>query len=277
MSHDLVRDYYGARLGSSGDLRTDACCDMTAVPAAARKLLANIHPDVTARYFGCGTVIPDGLAGATVVDLGCGTGRDVYLLAQLVGPEGRVIGIDMTPEQLAVARETLPWHRARFGAECPAIEFHEGLIEHLDALPVAAGLVDVIVSNCVINLAQDKGAVFRGARRLLRPEGAVHFADVYADRPVPTELRADPVLLGECLSGALDWEGFERLVAASGFAPPELLASRPLGVTDPTLLARLGEIRFTAATCRLSATARPGAMPPGHPDFGEPRNGSCCG
>lgn len=269
-THQMVRDYYGARLAGTGDLRTDACCDAGAVPERARRLLANIHPEVTARYYGCGTVIPGGLEGATVVDLGCGTGRDVYLLAQLVGPRGRVIGVDMTPEQLAVARGTLDWHRTRFGAGCPEIEFHEGLIERLEELPIEAGSVDAIVSNCVINLAEDKAAVFRGARRLLRPGGAMEFADVYADRPVPAELRADPVLLGECLAGALDWEGFGRLVAATGFAPPRLLASRPLAVADPALRARLGPVRFASATCRLvpAGDAKATGTASDVPDFG---------
>jgi len=250
-THDAVRRYYGETLSASADLKTDACCDASAMPAHLRPLLARVHPEVLARYYGCGTAIPEGLAGATVLDLGCGTGRDVYLLAQLVGGGGRVIGLDMTPEQLAVARATLPWHRARFGADCPEIAFHEGLIEALDALPLAPGSVDAIVSNCVINLSPDKAAVFRGAHRLLKPGGEIHFADVYADREIPAELQEDEVLRGECLSGALTPERFAAEAAAAGFAAPRIVAARPLSIGDAEIARRLGETRFASATYRL--------------------------
>jgi SAM-dependent methyltransferase len=255
-----VRDYYGRVLGGSDSLATDACCDASAVPAHARPLLANIHEEVTRRYYGCGTVLPEALEGARVLDLGCGTGRDVYLLAQLVGRGGMVAGVDMTPEQLAVARGTLEWHRARLGADCPEISFHDGLIEELEALPVPPASLDAVVSNCVINLSPDKPAVFAGARRLLKQGGELHFADVYADRRVPEALRADPVLHGECLAGALYWRDFLEAARQAGFAAPRVLGARPLAVTDPTIRARLGEIRFFSATCRLfRLDERPGA------------------
>jgi len=256
---NAVRRYYGETLRATADLRTDACCDATAVPDRAKPLLARIHRDVTARYYGCGTVLPEAIGGATVLDLGCGTGRDVYLLAQLVGPEGRVIGVDMTPEQLATARETLPWHQAAFGAACPQIEFHDGLIERLDALPIAPGSVDVIVSNCVVNLSPDKAAVLRGAARLLKPGGEMHFADVYADREIPPALRDDPVIKGECLGGALTPSDFAALAEAAGFHAPRLLTHRPLGISDAEIAAKLGGIRFVSATYRLFRGAEPRA------------------
>lgn len=102
--HDVVQDYYGRQLRSSEDLKTSACCDPTRVPAWLKPLLANIHEEVLERYYGCGLICPPLLEGLTVLDLGCGSGRDVYALAQLVGPTGRVVGVDMTEEQLAVAR-----------------------------------------------------------------------------------------------------------------------------------------------------------------------------
>ena len=178
MDHDTVRRSYGGALASSADLRTDACCDTSAVPGRIRPLLARIHDEVLARYYGCGTVVLERLTGATVLDLGCGTGRDVWLLAQLVGPEGRVIGVDMTPEQLALARDTLGWHRERLGAEAPEIALHDALIERLGDLPSAPGSVDVIVSNRGVNLSPDKRAVLAGAARLLTPGGEMHFSDV---------------------------------------------------------------------------------------------------
>jgi len=244
-----VREYYGTTLSSSADLRTSACCDAASVPAALKPLLARIHPQVSARYYGCGLVAPPLLAGARVLDLGCGSGRDAYLLAQQVGASGAVVGVDMTPQQLAVARDHQAWHAEQFGYA--NVHFVEGLIEQLDQLPLEPGSFDVVVSNCVVNLATDKGAVLAGVRRLLKPGGEFYFADVYADRRIDDHLRDDPVLYGECLSGALYWNDFLRIARQSGFVDPRLVTSRPLAITDPELLARLGEVRFYSATYRL--------------------------
>ncbi|MBL8510042.1 MAG: methyltransferase domain-containing protein, partial [Betaproteobacteria bacterium] len=113
--YDVVKDYYGKQLQSSDDLKTSACCDISQVPDWLKPLLSNIHEEVLSRYYGCGLVCPPLLQGARVLDLGCGSGRDVYALAQLVGPEGSVVGVDMTEEQLAVARRHQAYHREKFG------------------------------------------------------------------------------------------------------------------------------------------------------------------
>ena len=244
-----VRQYYGSTLASSADLRTNACCDASSVPEALKPLLARIHPEVSARYYGCGLVAPPLLEGARVLDLGSGSGRDVYLLAQLVGPAGQVVGVDMTPEQLAVATAHQGWHAEQFGYS--NVRFLEGLIEQLDQLDLEPASFDVVISNCVVNLATDKAAVLGGVRRLLKPGGEFYFADVYADRRIDPALRSDPVLYGECLSGALYWNDFLRLARNCGFADPRLVSSRPLAITDPALLARTGETRFFSATYRL--------------------------
>ncbi len=244
-----VQEYYGATLSSSADLRTSACCDASSVPAALRPLLARIHPEVLSRYYGCGLVVPPLLEGLRVLDLGCGSGRDVYLLAQLVGAGGAVVGVDMTPEQLAVARRHQRHHAEQFGFA--NVEFLEGRIEQLEQLPLEPGSFDLVISNCVVNLSADKLAVLQGVRRLLKSGGEFYFADVYADRRVPEELRHDPVLYGECLSGALYWNDFLRLARQAGFADPRLVSDRPLEITDPDLAARTGAIRFASATYRL--------------------------
>jgi arsenite methyltransferase len=244
-----VQEYYGTTLSSSADLRTDACCDASSVPEALRPLLARIHPEVLSRYYGCGLVVPPLLEGLRVLDLGCGSGRDVYLLAQLVGPNGAVVGVDMTPEQLGVARRHQQHHADQFGFS--NVDFLEGRIEQLEHLPLAHGSFDLVISNCVVNLSTDKLAVLNGVRRLLKSGGEFFFADVYADRRVPEALRHDPVLYGECLSGALYWNDFLRLARQAGFADPRLVNDRPLEITDAELTARTGAIRFFSATYRL--------------------------
>ncbi|PKO44929.1 MAG: methyltransferase type 11 [Betaproteobacteria bacterium HGW-Betaproteobacteria-3] len=247
--HDIVQDYYGRQLQSTADLKTSACCDIDQIPAWLKPLLARIHPEVLSRYYGCGLVCPPLLEGCRVLDLGCGSGRDVYALAQLVGPTGEVVGVDMTDEQLAVARAHQAHHAEAFGYS--NVKFLHGYIEHLADLDLAPGSFDVIVSNCVVNLSPDKDAVLSGVQRLLKEGGEFYFSDVYADRRVPDAVRNDPVLYGECLGGALYWNDFARLAHRHGFADPRLVTDRPLEVTDPELARRVGNLRFYSATYRL--------------------------
>ena len=247
--YEVVEDYYGKQLQSSADLKTDACCDISAVPEWLKPLLANIHPEVTSRYYGCGLVSPAQLAGCKVLDLGCGTGRDVYALAQLVGAEGKVVGVDMTAEQLQVATQHQSWHAQQFGFD--NVEFLSGRIEQLLDLDLEPGSFDVIVSNCVINLSPDKNAVLVGVQSLLKPGGEFYFSDVYCDQRLPQSVRQDPLLYGECLGGALYWNDFIHLAKSAGFTDPRLVEDRPLAITDSNLMQKVGAARFYSATYRL--------------------------
>ncbi|MDY7026027.1 MAG: methyltransferase domain-containing protein [Pseudomonadota bacterium] len=248
MKH-TVKQYYGETLQGSEDLQTDACCDLTSMPSWLKPLLANIHDEVLARYYGCGLVAPEALEGCRVLDLGSGSGRDVYALAQLVGPKGEVVGVDMTDEQLAVAKAHQLWHEARFGFA--NTRFIKGDIEALDALGLEAGSFDVVVSNCVINLCQDKAKVLRDVKRLLKPGGEFYFSDVYADRRVPEAVKKDPTLYGECLGGALYWNDFMTLSREAGFKDVRLVEDRRLTINQPELQEKVAPIRFYSATYRL--------------------------
>jgi arsenite methyltransferase len=264
--HDIVQRYYGETLRSTQDLQSTACCTDAELPEYLKPILSELHEEVLARYYGCGLIIPEHLEGLTVLDLGCGAGRDAYALSRLVGAQGRVIGVDMTPAQLEVARRHVEFHRQRFGYPRSNVEFREGLIERLGEIGIPDDSVDVIVSNCVVNLSPDKDAVLTEAHRTLMPGGEFYFADVYADRRVPSHLRSDPLLYGECLSGALYWNDFLNLARQHGFSDPRLVGDRPIHIENPAMVEKVGAVRFYSATYRLFKLD---ALEPACEDYGQ--------
>jgi SAM-dependent methyltransferase len=205
-----VREQYGNVARSSC---TPGCCspdvDKSLQLGYSAEDLAAV-PDGADMGLGCGN--PQAIAalspGETVVDLGAGAGFDCFLAARQVGPTGRVIGVDMTPDMVTRARA----NARKLAAD--NVEFRLGEIEHL---PVADDTADVILSNCVINLSPDKAAVFRDAFRVLRPGGRLAIADVVATRPVPDALVRDLTALTACVSGAATVDILRGLLHAAGF------------------------------------------------------------
>lgn len=164
---------------------------------------------------GCGnpTAIAALKPGETVLDLGSGGGIDCFIAAKQVGPTGRVIGVDMTPDMISNARRN-----AQKG-DYAHVDFRLGEIE---ALPVADGIVDVIMSNCVINLSPDKPAVFRESHRVLKPGGRLSIADIVATQPIPEDLRRDFAAFTSCVSGAALVEDLETMIKDAGFSEVQI-------------------------------------------------------
>ncbi|EQA36826.1 methyltransferase domain protein [Leptospira inadai serovar Lyme str. 10] len=247
---ESVQNYYGKVLQSNKDLKTSACCNAESLSPSHLPILSKIHPEVKDKFYGCGSPFPPALSGRTVLDLGCGSGRDVFLLSKLVGEDGFVIGVDMTEEQLRVARSHQDYHKNQFGYETSNVSFMKGYIEDLRSLGIEDNSVDLVVSNCVMNLSPNKASVFSEIFRVLRPGGELYFSDVFADRRIPEELKEDPILLGECLGGALYTEDFRRLFYQLGIEDFRIVSQSKINLKNHEIEAKIGNINFTSITYR---------------------------
>jgi SAM-dependent methyltransferase len=212
---DQVREKYGAVAagalsGSQAGVRAVAEAfgyspeELASIPAEANMGLSCGNPTATAHL----------KPGEVVVDLGCGGGLDVLLAAPKVGPTGKVVGIDMTPEMIERARA----NAARAGVT--NVEFH---LATIDRLPLADGSADCIVSNCVINLATDKAAVFREMFRVLKPGGRVAVSDIALKMPLPPEIGQDIMAYVGCIAGAVLISDYERQLREAGFAAVQVI------------------------------------------------------
>ena len=215
-----VRDHYGRAATNAGRCgshpSSPGCCggrtDRKAAGQAMGYSSAQLQGVTENANLGLGCGNPNAFshvkAGDVVLDLGSGGGIDCFIAAKATGESGRVIGVDMTPEMIALARQ----NAAKMNAA--NVEFRQGEIEHL---PVKDRSVDVILSNCVINLSPDKKAVFREAFRVLKPGGRLAVSDVVTSAPLPRHVREDGSMLTGCIAGALTVEKLKSILASVGF------------------------------------------------------------
>jgi len=220
-THDLVREAYAAAAREqscccSGKKKT-SCCE-------PKPYSVPDHPVPEAELgLSCGNPLAFGhiRPGDVVVDLGSGAGKDVFLAAQKVGPAGRAIGVDMTPEMLALAARNAEKFAATTGLT--NVEFRKGFIE---ALPVADGEADLVISNCVINLSPDKPQVFREVHRVLKSGGRMIVSDIVLNRELPAAIRENEILYSACLAGALLRDDYLQAIRDAGFRRVELLSDQ---------------------------------------------------
>jgi arsenite methyltransferase len=260
---ERVRERYAqaaeqVRAGGGGCCAS-SCSDAVTANLYAAEEVAGLPEEAVVASLGCGnpTALIDLRPGETVLDLGSGGGIDVLLSARRVGPTGFVYGVDMTDEMLALAQE----NKAKAGVN--NVAFLKGRIE---AIPLPANAVNVVISNCVINLAADKGQVLREAFRVLTPGGRFAVSDVVADGPVPAELRRNMEAWVGCLAGALEIAEYERLLTEAGFENISVEITRRYTVAetglDPSTLPagwEAGDGKLASAFIRAS---KPGAAAP---------------
>src|SRR5215467_7347336 len=184
--------------------------ELASIPAEANMGLSCGNPTATANL----------REGETVVDLGSGGGLDVFLAATQVGPTGKAIGIDMTPEMIELARRNAA--KANNGKGYANVEFHLATIDHL---PLPDNSVDCVISNCVINLAPDKPAVFREIARVLKPGGRLAVSDIALKQSLPPEVGQDIMAYVGCIAGAILIEDYRRMLVDAGFAHVEVIDS----------------------------------------------------
>ena len=250
VSRAIIEEYYSnVSLKSHGEMATHTCsCGPECMPAYIRSILEEIPNGITSRFYGCGSPLPPALNGCVVLDLGCGTGRDVYLASKLVGPMGKVIGIDMNENQLAIAEQYHDVIAAKWGYD--NVEFKRGFIEALNEAGIEDNSIDVVISNCVINLSPDKEAVFSEIWRVLKTGGELYFSDIFADRRVPAEINNDPVIAGECLGGAIYIEDYRRLMRKCGWEDFRYMSSSAVKIDNEYIEALIGNIQYTSRTIR---------------------------
>ncbi len=211
-----VRRRYGATARGESSSCGDECCTSTSSEELGYSAHESaIAPEAANLGLGCGNplAIASLEEGQTVLDLGSGAGFDCFLAARAVGPAGKVIGIDMTPDMLTRARE----NAQKNGFD--NVEFRLGEIERL---PVADQSVDVIISNCVINLSPQKDLVFKEAFRVLKPGGRLAIADIVATTPLPDEVKGDWSAYTGCMAGASQIGDLEEMMRAAGFEEIEI-------------------------------------------------------
>jgi arsenite methyltransferase len=242
---DAVRDKYAeaarrvaageaAACGCGGGLTPTTCCDPITSNLYGVDEAAAVPDSALRASLGCGnpTALAQLNAGETVLDLGSGGGIDVILSARRVGPHGKAYGLDMTDEMLALAEE----NKRKAGVE--NVEFLKG---HIEQVPLPGSSVDVVISNCVINLSSDKDRVLREAFRVLKPNGRLAVSDVVVCGELPDEVRRSMELWVGCVAGALSDDEYRRKLEAAGFTDVEIETTRVYELADArAFLAELG-------------------------------------
>ena len=216
-------------------------------PVEAQDKLFNISAEIKNLFHEFGSPMPPLMEGCTVLDLCCGSGRDTYLAAQLVGPAGKVIGVEPNAKRLAIAQKYFDQEIKQFGYGEPNVELHVGIPEDLSF--IEDGSIDIVISNCTFNLSPDKEKYVREVFRVLKKNGEWYFTDVFTARRIPEELAKKVENRADRLAGAMFVGDFRRLIQANGFNDPRYLMNWKTPLSEDER-AKYGEVEFATLTVR---------------------------
>ncbi|PLX43629.1 MAG: methyltransferase type 11 [Deltaproteobacteria bacterium] len=260
MCWDMRDAYFGAL---EGGLAGDVCLRPSENLEA---LLLKLPPGVLSQFTGCGSPIPESIEGCRVLDLGCGTGRDVFLCAALTGPKGFVMGLDSEPSMLAVARGSVEEVMKNFGHPEPNVAFREGSFDALTDAGLYKEDFDVVISNRALSMVDDKLKVLKEVHRVLKRGGEFYSSELFSDRRLPEHLKEDPLMKERGLGKTLYLGDFMRMAERAGIKDPRIVDACPAEFDDPALTKTLGEVRFYAVTLRLFKIAE---LEEGEEDYGQ--------
>ncbi|PSC71360.1 arsenite methyltransferase isoform B [Micractinium conductrix] len=247
-----VEQYYSEVAHNTREVRIPECFAKAPKSPVVRQALARVPDQVMSKFLGCGSPIPLGIQGLRVLDLGSGSGRDSYVCAALLELASKHAD-DYCTEALGYSRSNM--------------RFLKGEIEDLAAAGIPDSSVDLVISNCVVNLSPNKLKVLKEAFRVLAPGGEMHFSDIYADRRLPEEVRKHLVLLAECVGGIMYERDFLRLCREAGFVAPLRLEARTFEVPEE-LRGVVGDVRPASLTYRLFKLPK-GLLEEGNEDYGQ--------
>jgi len=264
MSWDMRDPYFGVLKGVlKGGVKGEVC---SRPPENLEQLLSKLPDGVLNQFTGCGSPIPESIAGCRVLDLGCGTGRDVFLCAALTGPKGFVMGLDSEPASLAVARSGVEEVMRSFGHPEPNVAFREGSIDALSDAGLYKEDFDVVISNRALSIVDDKLKVLKEVHRVLKRGGEFYSSELFSDRRLPENLIENETLKRSGLDKTLYLGDFMRMAERAGIRDPRIVDACPAEFDDPEVTKALGEVGFYAVTLRLFKIAE---LEEGEEDYGQ--------
>ncbi|XP_046553208.1 arsenite methyltransferase-like [Haliotis rubra] len=240
-----IKDFY-----NSTAIKCDFICkvnDWDLTPDI-KEIVAELHPETMRRYYGSGLIIPEGIEGKRILDIGCGSGSLVFILSKLVGPTGSVVGMDLTPNLITEGKNREDYHRDKWGYDKKNTEFFEGNAENISNLEDES--FDIVVSNGVFCLVPNKANAFAEAFRLLKPDGEFYLNDVYGEKPAPPEMNSDLKAWDLGLTGSQLPGEFLASAKKAGFTTPYLTCVGPVNVSE-AYKAKLPGRRYICAGSRM--------------------------
>lgn len=249
--YNNVKEYYGKILKSKNNLKTNVCTIINKPRKEILDILNKIPDEIKNKFYGCGSIIPHGIESLNILDLGSGSGQDCYIISKLITEKGYVIGIDMTDEQISLANKYINEYTKKLNYKKPNMEFKKGYIEYLDELDIEKESIDIVISNCVLNLSPNKEKVIKNVYDLLKEGGSFYFSDIYCDRRLDENIKNNKILWGECISGALYEEDFKRICNKVGFIELREVERNIIKIENEELKNITGNANFYSITYNI--------------------------